>query len=239
MEQAVEQRDMDFCERVYQNALLLMEGRLYSEAADELARVPGYRDADDRRRFCEEKKATAQLDRIYEEAEKAAANRNVRSQEKAIQFFETIIGYRNADERIEQAKRTIEQIRQKERADREAGIRAAQEAERKRKKRNRRIVAAVVAGVLVVAACLAGRSLYDKYVVPELQYRRGVKEMEAGAYDEAYRTLHGMDYRDSSDLVYQLGKERLEDAQVGDTVFFGAYPQGHVYPAHRGFGHNC
>ena len=88
--------DMDQ-ERIYQNALLLIEGRLYAEAADELARIPGYKDADKQRLFCEEKKATAHLDRIYDEAHKAAGNMNVRSQEKAIQIFQKIPGYRDAD----------------------------------------------------------------------------------------------------------------------------------------------
>ena len=222
------EQNLDVCERIYQNALLLIEGRLYSEAADEFARIPGYKDADTQRLACEEKKVTARLDEIYEEADKAAANRNVRSQEKAIQIFGKIPGYRDADERIEQAKRTIEEIVQKERADREEGIRVAKEQERKRKARIRRIIGIAVAGALVIVACLVGRSLYNKYVAPELQYRRGVKQMEAGAYDDAYQTLHGMNYRDSSDLIYRIGKERLEDAQVGSTVFFGAYPQGHI-----------
>ena len=100
MERTVEQNNMDSCERIYQNALLLIEGRLYAEAADELARIPGYKDADKQRLFCEEKKATAHLDRIYDEAHKAAGNMNVRSQEKAIQIFQKIPGYRDADERI-------------------------------------------------------------------------------------------------------------------------------------------
>ncbi len=215
-------------EQTYQNALLLMEGRLYGEAADELSRIPDYRDADERRRFCEEKKATAHLDRMYEEADKAAGNRNVRSQEKAIRLFERIPGYRDADERAEEARRTIGEIIRKERADREAAIRDAEARELKRKARNRRIIGLAVAGALVIVACLAGRSLYNKYVVPELQYRRGVQAMEARDFDEAYRALHGMSYRDSSDLVYQIGKQRLADAQVGDTVVFGAYPQGHI-----------
>ena len=222
------EQNLDICERIYQNALLLIEGRLYSEAADELARIPGYRDADERRLACEQKKATARLDDIYEEADKAAANMNVRSQEKAIQIFQKIPGYRDADERIEQAKRTIDEIIQKERADREAAIRAAKEQELKRKARIRRIVWISVTAVLLIAAGFVGRSLYNKYAVPELQYRRGVREMEEGAYDEAYNTLHGMNYRDSSDLVYQMSKERLENVQVGDTVFLGAYPQGHI-----------
>ena len=141
-------------ERVYQNALLLIEGRLYAEAADELARIPDYRDAARLKAECEEKKATARLDEIYDEADKAAANRNVRSQEKAIQIFEKIPGYRDADERIEQARRTIESIIRQERADREVAIRDAKERELKRKKLIRRIVWIAVAAVLVTLLAL-------------------------------------------------------------------------------------
>ena len=213
-------------ERIYQNAMLLIEGDLYGEAADELARIPGYRDADERRIECEKKKATKHLDDIYEEADKAAANGNVRSQEKAIQLFGTIRGYRDADARIEQAKEAIQAIQRKEQADREAAIRAAEQREQRRKARIRRILWAAVAAVLVAAACFVGVFLYQKYAVPELRYRQGVEQMEAGAYDEAYRTLHGMNYKDSSDLIFSVAKDRLQNAQVGSTVLFGSYPQG-------------
>ena len=221
-----EQMTAEDQERIYLNALLLIEGDLYGEAADELARIPGYRDADERRIECEKKKATKHLDDIYEEADKAAANGNVRSQEKAIQLFGTIPGYRDADARIEQAKDAIQAIQRKERADREAAIRAAEQRALQKKKRIRRIVGLAIGLVLVAVACFVGRSLYQKYVVPELRYRQGVEQMEAGAYDEAYRTLHGMNYKDSSDLICSVAKDRLQNAQVGSTVLFGFYPQG-------------
>ncbi|MBQ6866932.1 MAG: hypothetical protein IJO15_08850 [Clostridia bacterium] len=223
-----EQMTAEDQERIYQNAMLLIEGKLYGEAADEFARIPDYRDAALKKLECEEKKATARLDDIYEEGDRAAANRNVRSQEKAIRIFERIPGYRDADQRIEQAKRAIQEIIQKERLDREEAIRAAEEKEQQRKARVRRIVWIAVAAVLVAAACFAGVFLYNKYAVPELRYRRGVEQMEAGAYDEAYRTLHGMNYKDSSDYIFRIGKERIQGAQVGSTVFFGAYPQGRI-----------
>lgn len=225
---AREQMPAEEQERIYQNALLLIDGDLYAEAADELARIPEYRDAAQKRIECEERKATKRLDEIYEEADKAAANMNVRSQEKAIQIFERIPGYRDADERIQQAKRTIEEIIRKERADREEAIRAAKQREKERKKRIKRIILGAVGVVLAAAACFVGASLYKKYAVPALQYRRGVAQMEAGAYDDAYRTLHGMNYQDSSDLIFQIAKERLNNTEIGSTVLFGAYPQGPI-----------
>ena len=46
---AREQMPAEEQERIYQNALLLIDGDLYAEAADELARIPEYRDAAQKR----------------------------------------------------------------------------------------------------------------------------------------------------------------------------------------------
>ncbi|MBQ6332392.1 MAG: hypothetical protein IJI34_06420 [Clostridia bacterium] len=215
-------------ERIYQNALILIEGRLYAEAAAEFARIPDYKDAAERKLECEQKAETKHLDDLYAEADKAAANFNVRSQEKAIQLFERIPGYRDADERIEQAKRRIEEITQKERTDREEAIRAAKEAEQKRKARKKRIIRFAIIAACITAVCVAGVFLFKKYAVPALQYRRAVEQIEAGETDEAYRALHCMNYRDSSDLIFDIAKDRLKDADVGSTVLFGSYPQGRI-----------
>ena len=215
-------------ERIYQNALILMEGRLYAEAAAEFARIPDYKDTAEKKLECEQKAATSHLDDIYAEADKAAANFNVRSQEKAIHLFERIPGHRDADERIEQAKRKIEEITQKERTDREEAIRVAKLDEQKKKKRRKRIIRLAIIAVCAAAVCVAGVFLFKKYAVPALQYRRAVEQIETGETDEAYRTLHGLDYRDSSDLVFDIAKNRLKDAKVGSTVLFGSYPQGRI-----------
>ncbi|MBR6007397.1 MAG: hypothetical protein IK064_07180, partial [Clostridia bacterium] len=215
-------------ERIYRNALILYDGRLFTEAAAEFARIPDYKDAAEKKLECEQRALTSHLDDIYADADKAAANFNVRSQEKAIQIFQTIPGYRDADERIEQAKRMIEEITQKERTDREEAIRAAREAERKRKARNKRIIRSVITAVCIAAVCAVGAVLFMKFAVPAIRYDRSVKQIEAGQIDEAYRTLHCLNYRDSSDLVFDIAKDRLKDAEVGSVVLFGAYPQGRI-----------
>ena len=221
-------RTIEANERIYRNALLLIEGRLYTEVAAEFARIPDYRDAAKKKLECEQMAVTSHLDDLYAEADKAAANFNVRSQEKAIQIFERIRGYRDADGRIEQAQRRIEEILQKERTDREEAIRAAKEAEQKRKARKKRIVRFAIAAACVAAVCVVGVILFRKYAVPAIRYDRAIKQIEAGEIDEAYRTLHGLHYRDSSDLVFDIAKDRLRDAEVGSTVLFGSYPQGRI-----------
>lgn len=216
------------CERIYQNALMLFEGQLYSEAASDFARIPGYKDADEKKLECENKAVTSRLDDIYAEADKAAANSNVRSQEKAIQIFQTIHGYKDADERIEQAKQRIREITEKERTDREEAICAAEEQKQKKAVRRKRIIRSLIAVVLAAAFCVVGVILFRKYAVPAIRYDRAVRQFEEGELDEAYRTLHGMNYRDSDEIVYQIAKQRLQDAEVGSTVLFGFFTQGMI-----------
>ena len=213
-------------ERIYQNALLLMEGHLYEEAAQELGRIPDYRDAAKLRTECEQKKEAARLDDIYEEADKAAANRNVRSQEKAIRLFGTIPGWRDADQRIEAARRAIDEIVQKERVDRQEAIRRAEYEETVVKRRKRRRVRAALITAASAAVCLMGVFLYRNLVAPALAYRKAVSLIEEQQPEEAYRLLHGLDFLDSGELVYEIARERLSEAEVGSTVQLGYYPQG-------------
>lgn len=216
---------MEDRERIYQNALLLMEGELYSEAADELARIPAYRDADKKRIECEEKKEAARLDQIYREADKAAANMNVRSQEKAIRIFKTIPGWRDADQRVQEASRRIQEIIARERTDRQEAIRRAEYERNVTQKRKKRLKRWLLTAAISVVVCLTGVFLYRNVVAPALNYRKAIRLIEAQAPEEAYGLLHGLDFLDSSDLVYEIARDRLSRAEIGSTVPLGFYPQ--------------
>ncbi len=221
-----EPKNIDAREEIYQNAQILIDGGLYTQAADAFARIPGYRDADQRKTACEEKAEEQRKDRIYDEADKAASNPNVKSQQKAIRIFSEISGWRDADERIAEANRRIGEIVAKEKADRQEAIRAAAALREKRAKRRKKIIRIAVASTAALILCLIGVFLFRKYAVPAIRYNRAVALMDAGDDDGAYRILHGMDYRDSDELVFRISKDRLKDAEVGSTVLFGAYPQG-------------
>ena len=223
-----ENRTIDRQEAIYQNAMILIEGELYAEASAELARIPGYRDASERKIECDRLAVDKKKDDIYAEADRAAGNPNVRSLQKAIKIFSTIPGWRDADERIEEAKRRIDEVVLKERTDREEAIRAAKAEELKRKKRRRTIIRALLISALALVVCVAGVFLFRKYATPAIRYHRGVTLIEQGRPDEAYRILHELDYRDSNDRIRDIVKERLENAEVGSTVRFGSYPKGHI-----------
>ena len=221
-----DQLSMEDRERIYQNALLLIEGRLYGEAADELARIPDYRDAAQLRLQCEEKQEAARLDEIYREADKAAANENVRSQEKAIRIFKTIPGWRDADQRVLEASRRIEEIVAKERTDRQEAIRRAEHEKSVTQERKKRLKRGLLVAAASAVACLMGVFLYRRVVAPALNYHKAIRMIEAQNPDEAYRLLHGLDFLDSGDMVYGIVQDRLSRAEIGSTVQLGFYPQG-------------
>ena len=226
MEQS-EDKILDPREKIYRNALRLAEGGLFSEAAAEFDRVSDYRDAAQKKIDCVEKLDASYKDKVYAEADKAAGNANVKSQQKAIRIFQSISGWRDADERIEKANRRIEEILIKERADRKEAQRLAEIDRQKRLKRKKRIRRTVLIASLSAVLLLTGAFLFQKFAVPALKYRKAAALIEAGEQDDAYRILHGLNYRDSSELVYQLAKDRLKDAEIGSTVLFGSYMQGH------------
>ena len=212
-------------ERIYQNAMLLLEGQLYLEAADEFARIPGYRDADAQKEACLNQAETARLDKIYAEADKAANNDNVKSQEKAIRLFEMIRGYRDADERILNAYRRIEEIRTHEAEDRQEAIRKAEEEKIIKQRRRKRFLKGLVIATACLIVCALGAVLVKTIVVPAVAYRKAVKMIETDP-DGAYLALHEMNFANSHERVMELAKDRLKGAEIGSTVSFGCYPQG-------------
>lgn len=219
-------KKIDACEEIYQNALLLMEGKLFTEAAKAFGRVSEYKDASKRKDECDVLAEAARKDAIYFEAEKAASNLNVRSQEKAIRIYNTIAGWRDADARAQEAARRIEEIRIKERVDRQEAILTAQREHVVTMKRKKHVRLAILLTAAFAALCFLGTFLFQNVVTPALKYHNAVKLIEAGNTDDAYYLLHNLNFRNSGVLAGQIIKGRLSDAEIGSTVKFGFYQQG-------------
>ena len=213
-------------ERIYQNALILESGGLYQDAANEFARIPDYLDAAQRQILNEERNQAAQKDKIYADGDKAAANPNVKSQQKAIEYFRRIPGWRDADRRIAEAEERIEKIIIKEREDRKEAIRRAKEARIRRRKRCIRITIAAVVVAILAAVAVVGKKHYDKYRVPQLRYAEAEALMAAGDTDAAYRAYRNLTTGENTQKnLFYIAKDRLGTAEVGSTVLFGAYEQ--------------
>ena len=177
----------------------------------------------------------ARLDGIYTSAKNAMSAANTESAYKvAAALFESISGWRDADEQIYACQKKIEEIKAKEEADRLEAERKAEErriaAEKAAKKRKK----AFAIGTPIVAACIAFLIVLTTVIIPNSKYNAAVALMNNKKYDEAITAFEAMDgYKDSENqlencYIGKYGEEKwnkIKNIKVGDTYTFGAYEQ--------------
>lgn len=191
----------------------------YQSAADAFAGIPGFKDADTLAQQCREKAEICRKDTIYASAMAKMKDDTIESCGAAIEIFQSIPGWKDADGQILACRRRIEEIKAKEEADRlEAECRA------KQRKKITIIVTPIVCAVIALAILLY------TVIIPNAKYNNAVALMDAGNMVEAYETFLSLDgYKDSADKAdsarAKYETEKIKSAKVGDYVFFGAYEQ--------------
>lgn len=113
----------------------------YRSAADKFKSIPDFKDADALAESCLDKAEICRKDGIYSSAKSKIAEDSTASCEEALQMFQSIFGWKDADEQICACQKRIEEIKAKEKAERLEAERKAEErriaankARRKRKK---------------------------------------------------------------------------------------------------------
>lgn len=154
----------------------------------------------------------ARREEIYRKAiAKMHSVKNADMQREAIALFQTIPGFRDADEQITVCEQQIRALMEKENAERT-------EAERKTKKRKTALIIALA--VLAVSAALA--VLLPLVILPGIRYARAMALYNAGEYERAipaFEALHG--YRDSEAKIAECrygAAARLYDAGEYETA---------------------
>lgn len=117
--------------------------------------------------------------------------KNPELQQRAIDLFRTIPGWRDADERIAVCEKRIADIREKE----EAARAEAEAAAKKRKK------AAVIA-LCSTIACAALAVLLFTVILPAVRYGRAMKLYRSGRFEEASSAFEAMNgWLDSENMI--------------------------------------
>ena len=180
----------------------------YKEAAHLFESIDEYQDSAVLAQSCYEKAEKARKDAILSKGKAQMSGEVISNYEFAIKLFESISGWRDADEQIIACQRKIEEIKAKEEAkrlekERQAEI-ARKEAERKAK-RNKKIaiittpiVCAIIAFIIVLNSVIIpiqkkndfiatyGQDVYDKFgLVVEGEY------IKFGAYEQDNNTTNG------------------------------------------------
>ncbi len=202
----------------------------FEKAAEAFEGLQDYRDSANLAEECYEKAEVARKDSILEAAKSKITRRILQECEKAVSLLESISGWRDADEQLQNCKQRIEELKAAEEAKRLERRRQEELARiesEKRAKRNKRI-----AVILTSVACvvIAFTIVLNTVILPSVRYNNAVSCMNAGKTVEAYETFVALgDYKDSIEKATSLsGKytiEKLKTAAVGDYVSFGAYEQ--------------
>ncbi len=213
----------------------------YKGAASLFEAVGDYRDSAALASECHEKAEVARKDGVLFNAKSRMIGTVIPNYESAIRLFESISGWKDADEQIYNCKKKIEELKEKAETDRLERERKAEanrlERERKaeiarveaekRAKRNKKIA---IITTLIVCAVIAFIIVLNTVIIPNGKYNDAVALMNAGKTVEAYEALIALDgYKDSAEKAssiydeYKIEKKKI--AEVGDYIFFGAYEQ--------------
>ena len=205
-------------ECIYQNALRLFRERSYVDAAAEFGKIQDYKDVKDKISESEKLAEEARKDRIYALAEKAAAVKSIESQQKAINTWKGIAGWRDADNRVADCEKKIAELKEKAEAERIEAKRKAEEdriaaEQRKKKATITGIIIGAVAAIAVVIVVLA-----VTIFIPNANYSKAIALYEAGQYEDAISAFEALNgYKDSAEQIEACEtaiKDRDYDAAV-------------------------
>ena len=200
----------------------------YKEAAVLFEFVSEYQDSAVLAQSCYERAEIVRKDTILNEA-KTWMTDAVTSCEKAIEMFQSIAGWKDADEQIIACQKKIEGIKAKEEAkrlekERQAEI-ARKEAERQAEiarkeaeriaKRNKKIA---IITTPIVCAIIAFIIVLNTVIIPNGKYNDAIALMKAGKYSEAITAFEVLDgYRDSVVKINECNTAIL-DGKYNDAI---------------------
>jgi len=177
----------------------------YKNAAQAFDAISHYKDAAGKADTCREKAEIARKDKIFANGKSAMGQNTEDGCASAIRLFESIPGWKDADELIPACRQKLRELKEKAEADRLARERAAEQArikaEAEAKKRKQRNTILAVLAVAAVAVFL----LVTKVIIPNQKYDAAMELMAAGKYEEAIATFSEIEtHKDGAEQIKGL-----------------------------------
>ncbi len=226
---------LDNCNKeiVYNNAQSSMRNAQSEEAFKKAAiifqSINGFQDADALAEQCLTNAEICRKDEIYSLAKARISRSTIPTIEAAIRQFQSISGWKDADEQVYACQRKIEEIKAKEEADRLEAERKAEAkriADEKAAKKRKKIIAITTP---IICTCIAFIIVLTTVIIPSGKYNYAMELYNAGKYQDAYTAFNEVSYKDSNDkaseCLFLVQKANLSDVKKGDTVKFGFYEQ--------------
>ena len=182
----------------------------YKIIIEDLAEIPGYKDADEKKKECEEKAEECRLESLYNSAAELQTVHSEDNQLRAAKQFEELGTYKDSAERVQQCRYKAEEIKKEE--ERIKAEREKAEKERKAKAKKKKIVLIIISSVVAVCAVLA--LIYGIVVVPSIKYNEALELVENKNYDEAIAIFEELgDYSDSADMICEAKYKKAEQCE--------------------------
>lgn len=182
----------------------------YKIIIEDLAEIPGYKDADEKKKECEEKAEECRLESLYNSALKIQTVQSEDNQLRAAKQFEELGTYKDSAERVQQCRDKAEEIRKEE--ERIKAEREKAEKERKAKAKKKKKIAIFITSAVAVCTALALLCVY--VIIPAIKYNIAITAVENKNYDEAIAIFEELgDYSDSVDKIPETKYKKADQCE--------------------------
>ncbi|MBR5156981.1 MAG: TIR domain-containing protein [Clostridia bacterium] len=171
---------------------------------------------------CLDKAEIARKDAILANAKSKMSSEVISYLEEAIKLFESISGWKDADEQIIVCKNKIEEIKADDEAKRIEREIQKEKANRLKKKiiKISTLSISVVAVVLLITI-----PIYNKFLLPYITYKEAINLLEAGEYYTSLQTLKKLDNYKDSESYLQKVIEKVNETKVEEIKNYFAIGQ--------------
>lgn len=167
-------------------------------------------------------KAQAHInDAVYDDAVTKMQSNSVDGYDTAIAFFNSIPGWKDADNKAKECEKLRDELKQ-------TILEARQAEEKRRKKKNKKIIkiSSISAACIITVVVLV--SVINSAIAKNKQYTTAMEEMNAGNFAVAYSGFVQLGkYKDSNEKADEILKsgKLFSNAEAGDVIVFGTYEQ--------------
>ena len=190
----------------------------YKEAAHLFESIDEYQDSAVLAQSCYEKAVIARKDAILSEGKSKMTGEVISNYEAAIKLFESISGWKDADEKIYACQKKIEEIKAKAEADRLEKERQAEIARKEAEKRAKTIKKIAIITTPIVCAVIAFIIVLNAVIIPNGKYNDAVALMEAGKYIEAINAFEALNgYKDSATQINNCNTA-IKDGKYNNAI---------------------
>lgn len=162
-----------------------------------------------------EAEEASRKDKTYDSAINQMSAGTVKGYEAAIKEFESIVGWKDADEQIVACQKMLEEQKKIEEAKRQEAARQAEIRRAENKKKTKKIAIILVPIVCVIAAIAI---VANSIIIPNNKYSKATELYNNGSYEEAisaFEELNG--YKDSAEQIEKC-KTAIKEENYNNAI---------------------